>query len=153
MTLGIERAVTMETTYQPPADTDIDRLAKMWLFVSQRITEQFGVKDPQGKALIQWAQSLLDENAIENTEYAGKALGCVLGMTLVDQVEGLAWAVCNDEYGKDLCLRFKQTSLTIFPLDMVLRRREKNEPVDMPALFADLEKRVLELATTTAKVN
>lgn len=62
------------------------------------------------------------------------ALGTCLGDLLAISLE-LEWCRCDDEYGIDLGLRYQQTSLIVFPRDMIVKRVERDEQVDLQMLY------------------
>lgn len=62
------------------------------------------------------------------------ALGTCLGDLLATALE-LEWCRCDDEYGIDLGLRYQQTSLIVFPRDMIVKRVERDEQVDLQMLY------------------
>jgi hypothetical protein len=125
----------MEACYAPPADTDNDMLARMWIAVARLVKEHFGVEPASTVEYLAWVQRLIDENALADSVEMSRSLGGVLGIVLVDHVEGLDWCVVNDDEGRDVCLRYRESPLLIFPLDMILKRRENKEPFDMTELF------------------
>lgn len=62
------------------------------------------------------------------------ALGTCLGDLLASALH-LEWCRCDDEYGIDLGLRYQQTSLIVFPRDMIIKRVEREEQVDLQMLY------------------
>jgi hypothetical protein len=56
-------------------------------------------------------------------------------MRLADGIDGLDWAVVEDEHGRDPALRFHDSTLLIFPLTMISKRIEDGEEVDVRSLF------------------
>jgi hypothetical protein len=43
----------------------------------------------------------------------------------------LDWTMVSDEYGRDPALRYKKTDTVFFPLTMISKRVERDEPVDV----------------------
>jgi len=58
-----------------------------------------------------------------------QSLGLALGDYIQYKNENFHWAVVRDEYGRDLCLQYKNTSLTTFPLTMISKRVETGEEI------------------------
>jgi hypothetical protein len=51
----------------------------------------------------------------------------------------------EDEYGRDPALRYKDTTLLVFPQTMISKRIEDGEGVDVRELFDGLRERVEEI--------
>ena len=62
-----------------------------------------------------------------------EAFGTVLGDALCDSL-GMKWVRVVDDYGSDLALRSGETSLTVFPRDMIVKRVEQHEHPDLQHL-------------------
>jgi hypothetical protein len=75
--------------------------------------------------------------------YELQSLGIVLGQVLADSSE-LSWVTVKDEWGADPALRYKTTTVLIFPLTMISKRVEGQQHVSVQALYditlAQLEK-------------
>jgi hypothetical protein len=125
----------------------------MWVSVSRLVREEYGVADSRSADYLRWVQTLLDDDVIDGAVYANQALGCVLGVILVENIDGLDWCAFSDAQGRDLCLRYRDTSLTIFPLDMVLKRCEAGDAVNLPELYSQTKRRVEELAQQASRVS
>jgi hypothetical protein len=143
----------MEAMYSPPTETDIDMLARMWLRIACLVKEHFGVSSTNTVEYLGWVQRLIDENPVEDSLEVNQSLGCVFGMVLVDHVDGLDWCAVIDDEGRDLCLRYRESPLSVFPLDMILKRREKKEVFDLTELFLETKRRVEQLVLQTQRIN
>ncbi len=66
-------------------------------------------------------------------EAALEAFGTILGDALCGSM-GLRWVRVDDEYGSALGLRLGETSITVFPRDMVVKRVERDEHPDLQHL-------------------
>ena len=62
------------------------------------------------------------------------ALGTTLG-DLLSRALDLTWVCFADEHGNDLALRYGNTSIVIFPRDMIIKRIENNEEPDIQYLY------------------
>ncbi|GMO70499.1 MAG: hypothetical protein Ta2A_19110 [Treponemataceae bacterium] len=78
---------------------------------------------------------------IIDNEYYGKndtmelqSLGITFGDALSQQLS-LNWVEVEDEYGIDPALRYKNTSILLFPLTMISKRIENDEQVNIKELF------------------
>ena len=66
-----------------------------------------------------------------------QCLGATFGAGLVQYYHGLAWKVVDDEYGRDLCLVYLDTSIQVNPLTILSKRLEDGEEVNVKQLFVD----------------
>jgi len=60
-----------------------------------------------------------------------RALGICFGDALAGQVRGLTWQLVTDEYGTDPTLRYLEYSLQVNTPDMLLKRVERGEEMDL----------------------
>jgi hypothetical protein len=67
-----------------------------------------------------------------------QALGIVFGKVFVNETPHYDWWVVDDEYGKDACIRYKETSLMSFPQSMISKRVEDGEEIDVLNLYEGL---------------
>lgn len=67
-----------------------------------------------------------------------QSLGIVFGKVFVNETADYDWWVIEDEYGKDACVRYKETRLLIFPQTMLSKRIEDGAEIDVIGLFNDL---------------
>jgi hypothetical protein len=51
----------------------------------------------------------------------------------------------EDEYGRDPAIRYKESTLLVFPMTMISKRVEDGEHVDVNELFNGLAKQLAEL--------
>jgi hypothetical protein len=51
----------------------------------------------------------------------------------------------EDEYGRDPAIRYKETSLLVFPMTMISKRVEDGEELNVIELFDGLAKQLAEL--------
>ena len=63
----------------------------------------------------------------------------VFGSVFIEETENYDWWVVEDEYGTDICIRYKETSLMVFPLTMISKRIEDGETVSVIDLFSNLK--------------
>jgi hypothetical protein len=54
------------------------------------------------------------------------ALGTALGDLLGEALD-MKWVAFSDEHGRDLALRYGETSILIFPRDLIIKRAEQGE--------------------------
>jgi hypothetical protein len=133
-----------EQVISEPGDGDIRRLAEQVVRVGELAAEHLDAELSDDESDLDVLQELLDLGAVEpDATYDLQCLGIVLGMRVVEASDGIDWAIVEDEYGRDPALRYRNTSLLVFPLTMISRRIEDGEDVDVRALYlrllADLE--------------
>lgn len=69
----------------------------------------------------------------------GTAYGDILATEL-----GLHWVVVTDEYGTDIGLQYRNLEIYLFPRDMIVKRFEQGEEIDLTFMFGELIKVVNE---------
>jgi len=85
-------------------------------------------------------QEIIDSKLIEaEATYSLQALGLAFGKVFVESHDDYNWCMVEDKYGRDPAIRFKQTSILIFPLTIISKRIEKREIVDVQEMFAKLQ--------------
>ena len=90
---------------------------------------------------------IIKEKWIEPHEtYKLQSLGATLGDAFAMD-EDYKWLQVTDELGTDPALRYKQTSIVIFPRTMISKRIENGEDVDVYDLFLGIKKYVQDKAS------
>lgn len=77
-----------------------------------------------------------------------QSLGITFGDALADEL-GLEWVAVEDAYGRDPALRDPNSSILTFPMTAISKRIERNEAVDVRALFYSACQSVSRLRTET----
>lgn len=65
------------------------------------------------------------------------AYGTALG-DLIASETGMRWVGYHDEYGDDLALHVPGKAVHAFPRDMLIKRYERGDAIDLPHLFAEV---------------
>ena len=130
----------MKHLIHAPDDEWSTYIARMWILGSQISKEIVGEKMDGSTTDLRRLQSIIDSNKIPviNTQKL-QSLGIVLGKVFVNNTPDYDWWVVEDEYGKDACVRYKQTSLLIFPQTMISKRVEDGEEIDVSEFYIDLK--------------
>jgi len=92
-------------------------------------------------------QIFIDRPSPKSTEGELIAVGTCLG-DLLRPALGMEWVRYTDEHGTDLALRYGQTSIVIFPQDMIIKRVEQNEKPDLEHLFNGVIREVQQLVAS-----
>jgi hypothetical protein len=124
------------TSIHAPGPGDLERLVHQAVRARSLVARHLGRALPFDESDLDVLQQLLDEEVLGAEDlYDLQCLGVVLGMRLADGIDGLDWAVVEDEHGRDPALRFHDSTLLIFPLTMISKRIEDGEEVDVRSLF------------------
>lgn len=120
----------------PPDEEWTTYIAKMWLLGSQICQDTIAVEMDGTREDLKRLQLIIESGQIptENTKEL-QSLGIILGKVFVNETPGYDWWIVNDEYGKDVCIRYKETSLLIFPLTIISKRIEDGELFDVVELY------------------
>ena len=98
------------------------------------------------RADLERLQRTLDAGVIDPTaEDVLQALGLAFGQVFVGNEPDYAWWMIHDDYGRDPAVRYRTSSLTFHPQDMLLSRVERGERVDVAALYEDLRGQLQEI--------
>lgn len=133
----------MEQAILAPDDEWVTYIAKMWLLGS-RISQYILGEEMDGSLSdLDRLQQIIDSHEVLATNCQElQSLGIVLGKVFVNEIPGYDWWVVEDEHGKDACVRYKETSLLIFPQTMISKRVEDGEEINVQELFAGLRERL-----------
>ena len=90
-------------------------------------------------------RALLEAKVFSKSQtYELQSMGIVLGDTFVQEM-GFHWVIVEDEYGRDPAIKYKETSIILYPLTMISKRIENGETVDVFELFNGAAAKVEEL--------
>ena len=67
------------------------------------------------------------------------------GKVFVNAEPDYDWWMIDDEYGRDPAVRYLQSSLTFHPQDMLIKRIERGEKVDVTELYEGLRSQLQEI--------
>ena len=111
---------------------DSEQLDQQRAFVAATAKQRYGTAAlSRTKRDLPIIQRLIDDKVFKKSQtYELQCLGVVFGDVLASELP-LRWAMITDEYGTDLTLRFKNTSININALTMISKRVERDEPVDV----------------------
>lgn len=110
----------MKQTISAPDEEWITYIAKLYLLGKQISQNMLGEEMDGSLADLERLQRILDSGQILPTDtQALQSLGILLGNVFINEVPNYDWWVVEDEYGKDACLRFKETTLLAFPKTML----------------------------------
>lgn len=129
----------------PSASDEADIQARI-SSVEALVRERFGQESLKGFISdLDALQALLDDGVTGKTEtFRLQSLGLVLGQVF-EKILGLHWVMVEDQCGRDPALRFKETSIIVFPLTMISKRVERRERFNCHGALNGLRDKVEEL--------
>lgn len=133
----------MEQVISPPDEEWLTYIAKMWLLGSQISEEINGEGMDGGHRDLDRIQNILDSDQIAATSTQKlQSLGIVFGRVFINETPGYDWWVVADEYGKDACIRYKETTLLLFPQTLISKRIQDGEEINVRQLFLSISERL-----------
>jgi hypothetical protein len=130
-----------EQRISEPLRSDVDALRERVRWVDARVRSRFGNAALSGRLRdLDLLQRLVDDGGIGTEEtFHLQSLGLVLGDVLVGEL-GFHWVIVEDRNGRDMAVKFRDTSVLVFPLTMISKRVERGERPDVRHLFESLKK-------------
>jgi hypothetical protein len=121
------------------------RIENQRLWVKGHFTEESIYKYETIEGKLYLLQGILDQEFYGKDEtWKLQSLGIAFGDALLQKL-GLEWVEIEDEYGIDPALRYKNTSILLFPLTMISKRIEKDEQINIEKLFGGICDKVNEM--------
>ncbi len=94
---------------------------------------------------LQAIQSLLDRSGPHRSDpLTLEGLGVILGDVLARKLD-LHWVTLTDSAGSTPALRYRESSIILFPTDMIVKRVERGEAVDVVDLFNTIVQHVRQM--------
>ena len=136
----------MQQRIEVPNSADTDRIASQLIHATELIEKATG-QTPSG--------NLDDLELIQRTlptvspteQYSQQSLGLVFGRLFLRNNDDFDWWMVEDEWGRDPAIRYKQTSLILFPLTMISKRLEEGKSVNMKSMYQGLLRKVQQIAS------
>lgn len=119
-----------------PTDADIRYIASLVMESRQLVQDILGQELGVTLADLEKIQAVLDSGSVEpEATWALQSLGVALGKIFVENHQGYDWWMVEDEYGRDVCVRYRDTSLLFFPQTMISKRLERGEKVSVQSIY------------------
>jgi hypothetical protein len=116
------------------------------MHASELVSEATGLALAGTVADLAALQKVIDSKIVEpEATYSLQALGLAFGKVFIGTQENYDWWMVEDEYGRDPAIRYKQTTLLLFPKTMISKRIEDGEQVDVVEIFEGLKETVREV--------
>ena len=136
----------MSAKFFEPSNDDYTALAKRWLSISNLVKEDYGYELNQSINDLEYLQKVIDDGSIDaQNRYATECLGVAFGRVLASNEEGMDWWVVVDDFGRDIVIRYKDTTLQLDAMHMIGKRVEDGVQVDVRELYDGLMERVKEV--------
>ncbi len=133
----------MEQKIDPPTTLDIDTIAHQLVHAGDLVSQATGKTLSGGEADLIAIQEVIDSKIIEpEATYSLQALGIAFGKVFIENQENYDWWMVEDEYGRDPAIRYKETTLLLFPQTMISKRVEDGKPVNIRAIYEGLQEHV-----------
>jgi len=135
-----------EPRIEAPNEKDIENIAMGVVHAGQVIEQALGEDLDGTRNDLVLIQRVLDQGVVEReATYTLQALGLAFGRTFLNEFPDYDWWMVEDEYGRDPAIRYKETTLLVFPMTMISKRVEDGEHIDIDELFDGLAKQLSEL--------
>ena len=144
--ISTSNALTLDQEVLPLEASDVVALEKQRAVVERFLTEA----DLKGKYLtaagkLGTLRALLQAKVFEAKQtYELQSMGIVLGDAFVEHM-GFEWVIVRDSLGRDPALRYKNSSILLFPMTMISKRVERGEDVDVFGLYNSVAEEVMKL--------
>jgi hypothetical protein len=126
----------MNQCIEPPTESDIDKIARQLVHAQELVLQAAGKKLSGNESDLDAIQSVLDSRIIEpEATYSLQALGIAFGKVFVENHDHYDWWMVEDEYGRDPAVRYKETTLLIFPQTMISKRVEDGKLVNVHEIY------------------
>jgi hypothetical protein len=137
--LMTEESDSNEQVIEAPNQEDLEDLARRLVHARELVEQVTRMKLDGSEADLDAIQAVLESNTIEpEASYSLEALGVAFGCMFIDNRAGFDWWIAVDESGRAPAVRYKKSSLLIFAQDMIVKRIENGESVDMHELYEGL---------------
>lgn len=136
----------MEQKIVSPAKSDLRAIATQLMHASELVSEASGHELTGTRTDLAALQKVIDSKLVEpEATYSLQALGLAFGKVFISTRTDFDWWMVEDEYGRDPTLRYKQTSLLLFPKTMISKRIEDGKAVNVTEMFEGLQETVREV--------
>ncbi len=124
-----------EQTLSDLTDGDFKRLEEQRAVVTRYFDEDGHKKYGTAPGKLGTLRAVLTAAVISPDQtYELQSLGIVLGDAFVQDM-GFHWIMVEDEQGRDPAIKYRDTSVILFPLTMISKRIEQGETVDVFELY------------------
>jgi hypothetical protein len=124
--------IEKEAVFFEPTENDYKDLARKWLSARKLVLEEYDYELSQSEKDLVYIQKAIDDELIDfQNDYALECFGVAFGRVLAKNIDGLDWWVVEDEFGRDIIIRYKETSLRFNVIAMLGKRLSKGYKADV----------------------
>jgi hypothetical protein len=124
---------------EAPTEKDIENIARQLIHAAQIISQTTGKSLNGDEPDLELIQLTLNAKVVEpEATYSLQALGMAFGKVFVNNTKNYDWWMVEDEFGRDPAIRYKETTLLIFPQTMISKRVEEGQAVVIQEMYAGL---------------
>jgi hypothetical protein len=147
----IIEAVEKRAMHSELTESEVYQLNEQREVVQQLLRERYNVFSlPAIRADLPILQTILDDHAFSpEQEYEWSCVGVVFGDIVAAEL-GLHWCAYSDEQGVEPGLRLAETTVTVFPRSMILKRIERGDEMDLDTFIDDLAQSIEDLQNESA---
>ena len=131
-------------------DDDLERLEGQRAVVTHYLDDDGLAKYTTVAGKLGTLQALLNADVFSPEQtYELQSMGIVFGDVFVQDM-GFHWIIVEDDYGRDPAVKFRDTSVLLFPLTMISKRIEQGETIDVIDLYngvADIAREKIDAET------
>lgn len=125
----------VEQTLSALTDEDLKRLEDQRAVVTRYLDDANLKKFETAPGKLGTLRALLDAAVFSPEQtYELQSMGVVLGDAFVQDM-GFHWIIAEDDYGRDPAIKYRGTSVILYPLTMISKRIERGETVDIFELY------------------
>jgi hypothetical protein len=136
----------MDAEFFEPSKDDCRTLAQRWVSVSGLVRADYGYVLDQSMTDLDYLQRVIDDGRIDVEDaLTMDCLGVAFARVMATNEEGMDWWVVVDDYGRDLVLRYRETSLQLDAMHMIGKQMADGGRVDVRALYAAVMNYVAEV--------
>lgn len=129
----------MDQRIEAPTESDVSYIAHALVNAGRIVKEITGHELAGSLGDLSLLQKVLSSGSIQReAAYQLQSLGLAFGKVFVNSNPGYDWWMVEDEYGRDPAVRYKETSLLLFPQTMLSKRIEEHGSVEVSELYTGL---------------
>lgn len=129
----------MKAKFSAPTNNDNTDIALKLLAMQKLIKEEYGYELCQSLDDLSYLQKVIDDKLIDSQDwYSLECLGVVFGRVMVNNNSGLDWWAVEDKYGRDVVIRYKETTLQISIKQILGKRLHKGDSVNVKSFYDSL---------------
>jgi len=133
----------MAQRIEVPTPEDVNRIAHQLVHAEEVVAQVADASLSGGRSDLALLQQTLDSKLVEReATYSLQALGIAFGRVFVENNEHYGWWMVEDEFGRDPAIRYKETTLLVFPQTMISKRVEAGKAVDVHTMYEELCKQL-----------